>query len=714
MTVTLLVVLLLLNCVVVGTGLSYLSGVDLRFEERLAYGACFGLIVFTLVGWIVTRLSSFSGSAVTVAALISLGLSGIGFFVGRGSIRPDIADLGNRFRQPLSAPGNPLPLVAFLIPAWIVAIRILRLAYRTSASGGIEAGHLATFSDWQAHHGYVSSFVYANNTNLDLPFASGYELTYHAGINYFAALLVPAGASVTSALTISAGFCAFAFAAVMYLVGQRIFKSRAVALLGSLIFFMFGGWGWGRFLRQVWDEGPGILAHLPITYTRDPANGWWIENSVIGHLFPQRPTLIGFPVVMIVCGLLWTARERRSARIFAFAGVVVGLMPWFNLFAFGVPLAMGGAWALMDGWSRFRATAPNRVAADADSGDLDADIDEEVGSLTLTERLPMEWLWYFTPLLVLSIPVVSYLLPPSAEGGQAADWWYMWVPEQLFGADNSVFGTLPEGEGAGTLSFRRLLSLDVAWFWIKNFGLFLPLLLIAHLWKGAMPRAIAWASIPIWAWFIIPNFVKPHPWSGNNIHYFIFVVLLGAFPVAAVLVHFLKTTADASGVESISSLYTVGLVVATLTFAGALDIWSAADASTGVAGADGPALLMDRGDIAVAEWVRDNTGDDAVFVTASNHQHPVPALGGRTVVAGFSGWIFDLNVPDWGTRTDHSNRILQGTEEHQALIEQYGVDYVVIGPAERNQVGANQQFWDTSGNPVVYDFAGYRIYEVAT
>lgn len=677
---------------VVGAGITYFSGIDLRFEERLAYGACFGLIVFTLVGWFVTRVTSFTGTAVATAAIASIGLSSIGWWSGRELIAADLSSLSRRVRQPLSAHDNPTPLLFLLLPAWVVAVRILRLAYRTSPDGGIESGHLATFSDWQAHHGYVSSFVFANNTGLDLPFASGYDLTYHAGINYFAALLVPAGASVTSALTISAGYCAFAFPAVMYLAGVRIFNSRSVAMLGSLIFFMFGGWGWGRFLRQVWDEGLGLLSQLPVTYTRDPENGWWIENSVIGHLFPQRPTLIGFPIVIIVCALLWSAREKRSNQAFVFAGVVVGLMPWFNLFSFGVPLVMGGLWALMDVYGRFKQAEPGA---------------------SVKTWFPVGWFWYFGPMLLLSLPVVSYLLPPPGEGGQLPDWWYMWAPEQLHAADNAVFGDLNPGESGGSLRFSRLLTLDVAWFWLKNFGLFLPLLLIAQLWKGALPRPILFASIPIWLWFVIPNFVKPHPWSGNNIHYFIFVVLLGAFPVAAVLVHFLRTTANASGIESISSLYTVGVVVITLTLAGALDIWSASDASTGAA-PDGPALLMSGDDVAVGKWVRDNTGDDDVFVIASNHQNPITALGGRTVVAGFSGWIFDLNVADWGTRTEHSRNILQATENYDQLIDQYGVDYIVIGPSERNSSQANQAFWDASGSEIIYDFGGYRIYEVAT
>jgi hypothetical protein len=627
---TLLVALLIGTCVATGAGFTYLSGVRLLLEERVAYGTVIGLMVTVLVavpaGWIF----DFGSTSVWVAAIGALALSGIGWY--RSSLGADWQDFVGRIGGGWRDPGNPLPLLLLLIPSWIVAVRILSLAYTTNAEGDVFAGHLAVFSDWQAHLAYTSSFAEANNVGFDLTLASGNDLTYHVGINYLAAMFVPLGASLTSALTISSGILAFAFPAIMYLVGVRIFSSRAVGMLATLLFTMFGGLGFLRFAGDVADQGIDLIWDIHLTYTRDPSEGWWIENPVIGNLYPQRPTLFGFSITLIVIGLLWAARRNWTRRTFACAGVLVGLAPFFHLFGFGTSLALGLIWAVMD---RRR-----------------------------------EWLWFVVPALVVALPFVIWMLPESSD---SADWFFNWVSEV---SDD-----------------------DHIRFWVKNLGLFLPLLLIAQFWRAAVPKAIAVASLPIWLWFLIPNAIKPHPWEGNNTHYFVFVLLLGSFLVAAVLVALVRRFRVLGAAAAL-------LMAFSLTATGAVDLWTAMDSTTGVN------QIMTGSDQLVAEWAIEETPADAIFVIGPTHRHPLPALGGRTVVTAFSGWVFDLGIPDWFERAEDSRTILAGDEGYQDLLGQYGVDYVVVGPYEINDFGANAAFWRSVAKPV-YDFGGYTVYEVA-
>jgi len=678
--VTLQVWILLLNCIVVGAGLSYFTDVDFSLEERVSFGAFFGLLWFVILTVLLSQLLDFTGATVALAAGIALATAAVAFALKRETVAADAASFSTRIRLPVQSPESPAILAALLVPSWIIATRILMLAYNDNGGGGLGSGHLATFSDWQAHLTYTASFAYANNTGFDLPMATGAAMQYHNGINVFAATLATAGASLHDALTISAGYCAFAFPAVMYLVGRRIFGRRSIALLGTLLFFLFGGWGWRRFFSDVADQGLGIINNLPLTYTRlQIEDDIWMENPVIGHLFPQRPTLIGFPITLIVCALLWRAVQTRSTATFATAGVIVGLMPFFNLFGFGTPLALGLIWAGMDILGSRRSSADIIDGDETDNGDssdhpheIAADGDE------LATPVWIGWLYFAVPAILLALVVVLLMLP---ENSDAADWWYGWATE-----------TMGPEVSAGSVG-------AIFWFWLKNFGFFLPLLLIAQLWKGVVPRRIAIASIPIWLWFIVPNFIKPHPWPGNNTHYFVFVLLLGAFLVAALLIKLVDNWKMAGGAV-------VAVLMATMTLAGVLDIWSATDASTGRAG------LMEAGDVAAGMWARNNTDPDSVFVIQGSHLHPVPALSGRPVVVGFAGWVYDLGISDWGDRASHSTQILQGAEGHQAYLDQYGVDYVVIGPFERNDASANPEYWDGVA-PLVYDFGGYRIYEVS-
>ena len=92
-------------------------------------------------------------------------------------------------------------------------------------------------------------------------------------------------------------------------------------------------------------------------------------------MLPQRSTLFGFSIVLIVLGVLFTAVRRPGWQPFIFAGVVAGLSPAFHVHAYGTCVALGAFWAL---FNRRR-----------------------------------DWIAFFVPALVLGIPAVLLLLPES-------------------------------------------------------------------------------------------------------------------------------------------------------------------------------------------------------------------------------------------------------------------------------------------------------------
>jgi len=672
--VTVGVVAIFLTCIIAGTGLTFHSGLAMRAEERFFAGWILGIVGFTITGMVTTRLFTFSGPAVAIAA-IALALGSLTGWrrawmadPSKASSSPmwteETRDLRRRLGAPLASGENPVLLAALLIPVWILVGRLFLNAYSVGDDGAIFVGHLASFSDWQAHLTYTSSFAYADNTALNLPLAAGNNIGYHAGANFFSALLVPAGASLPGSLQLGGAFTLFAFPGVMYSIGIRVFKNQAVALLGTALFLFFGGWGFTEFISDVTSDDIDVWPRFPRTYTRLPApdeGSWLMENPIVGHFFPQRPTLIGFPIVLLVLGWLTTAwrdtsedSPRSSMRPFVFCGVIVGVMPFFNLFAFGTPLAFVGMWWLMT-------------------------------------RLDRRWLWFLVPAAVLALPMVQFLRPPTS----SLEVPYDWVAHILHPAG------IPDD-----LSLATRVS-DWFIFWAKNLGFFLPLLAVAQVVRGVLPRHIAVGLVPVWLFFIVPNAIKPHPWNGNNTHYFVFVLLLGALPVAALLVNMVRRV-------PFSAFIAVPLA-ATMMFAGVLDVV----ASNGHVANPYPVLAMDGPGVAVGEWAR-STDPDSVFVIElgwqggylSSHQHPVPALSGRSVVVGSDGWVFDLGIADWSQRKEHSRIILEAGDGHQELIETYDVDYLVVGPSERTPAwDPNLAFWEEAAN-VVYRHGGWTVYEV--
>ncbi|WP_420639157.1 hypothetical protein [Candidatus Poriferisocius sp.] len=635
------VVLLLADCVAVGVGLTYLTGLKLRLEERVAYGAVVGFMTVTLVGygvgWAVGRLS---GPVALASAVVATALSVTGWWTGVTRIGPECRDFWQRLRGPVSSPESPAPLLMLCVPAYLLTVWILNQAYVPDGSGGMLAGHLSSWTDWQAHLTYASSFAHAENFPPTLPTAFGVErLPYHFGIDYFAAMLDRAGLSAFGGLEVSSGYLAFAFVPTMYSAGVRLFASRAVGAVSVLVFTLFGGWGWLRFFDDRSAGGWGVIGDLPTDYTRHHAGNILMENAVTGNLFPQRPTLAGFSLLLVAVVLLREAHQARSRKLFAIAGVLVGLMPVFHVYSFVVALGLGLIWAVMD--------------------------------------LRWQWVLFALPAVVLSLPAALWIEPFNTE--VVVENWVRgeWLQAPGYSADRD----------------------GLFEFWWRNAGPFLVLMAVAQWWRGTLPRLLLWASLPVWLWFFVPNAARvapSHPW--NNTHWFILVILLGSFLVAAVLVRLAAT----------GGLAALGAVVLflVLTLSGALDIWKAVDPEVNV----WPHPITSGDGLAAGEWARDETPADSVFLVGFEHTHPVPALSGRQTVVGFAGWINDLGVLDWATRHEQARTMLAGAGGSEELLAAYGVDYVVVGPIER-RVGVNEAFWASRGTPA-FAQGSYTVYRV--
>ena len=119
-----------------------------------------------------------------------------------------------------------------------------------------------------------------------------------------------------------------------------------------------------------------LRAGGPYEYTLDrELNFQWL-NPVLAYLVPQRTTLLGFSLALIVLLLVWTAtRESLTWPAYLFAGVVAGLMPAFHVHAWGTVVALSAFWFLF------------------------------------TRR--REWIAFFVPAVALALPVLVWMWPPA-------------------------------------------------------------------------------------------------------------------------------------------------------------------------------------------------------------------------------------------------------------------------------------------------------------
>src|SRR4029077_410648 len=291
----------------------------------------------------------------------------------RDQASADVVDAIARWSAPVRRAGHPWPLAAIFLVCGAWKVHFLHQAYLFKPEG-LWAGYINIWGDWAAHLTFAGSFAYGHNFPPQYPIDPGNNLGYPFMVDFLAANLVPLGSSLTTALVLTSGLLGLAFPVVLYLAAVRFAGGRAAAAIAVFVFLLSGGLGFYYLFGDIAHGGIGVLAHLPREYTLNRDLSFQGLAPRLAYRLPQRPTLFGFSLALIVLLLVWlAAREHRGWRAFLFAGVVAGLMPAFHVHAFGTVVALSAFWAAFN--------------------------------------LRREWVMFFIPALALSIPVLVWMWP---------------------------------------------------------------------------------------------------------------------------------------------------------------------------------------------------------------------------------------------------------------------------------------------------------------
>ncbi len=434
--------ILLIGCVVAGFGITYLSGIALNLEERLAFGAVLGAMAVSLTTFALSMVvRDVTVATVITGIAVALGAGIAAAIADRGRLAADVSDAIARWTSPLRSPGHPWPLAAVFLVCGAWTVRFLQHAYVVKPDG-LWAGYVNIWGDWAAHLAFAGSFAYGHNFPPQYPLDPGNNLGYPFMIDFLAANLVPLGSPLTSALVLTSGLLGLAFPAVLYLAAARFAGGRGAATVAVFVFLLGGGLGFYYLLGDIAHSGIGVLAHLPREYTLDRSLNFQWLNPVLAYLVPQRSTLFGFSLALIVVLLVWLAvRERHDWKAFMFAGVVAGLMPAFHVHAYGTVVALAAFWAVFNlrrAWLSIHGYC-------LEAGWL---------SYTDTQRdgvlyFPFDFVWFWIKNLSVFVPLLiaaQFLrrwMPTSFEKWYAPMWLWFLVPNvivlQPWDWDNTKF-----------------------------------------------------------------------------------------------------------------------------------------------------------------------------------------------------------------------------------------------------------------------------------
>src|SRR3989449_1405479 len=657
-----------------GALLTYTYDEDAPLASRLCSGACLGFALMGLVGFI---FASFLGLNENSIGLTELVLA-TPFLLFMNEQRRTVinTEVTQAIKAVSRATAKPdrwafiyfLFYTGVMIAMWLIFSRAL-----LEKPEGLYTGVLNNYGDLPFHLSVITRFVYGQNFPPEDPTFAGARFTYPFLTDFISAMFVRAGASLRDSMFIENWIVGVGLVGVLHRFGQQLLRNRAAAILTPVLVILNGGFGWAMLFSDVNKTEGGvfqILKHIPHSYTILPEveQGWRWGNSVISLLVPQRGFLLGIPLAVIVSTQWWVAmrdagtrgngdaekgmkkasrnqefrtsdlrvsaspRLRLSHRMLT-AGVLAGLLPLIHAHSFITVMGVGACLALIN-WRQWRA-----------------------------------WLTFLVVASIIAGPQLLWSTHGSAVSTRSFIGWEF-------------------GWGHGNENFF--------WFWLKNTGLFIPLLLIALLWKREdylVSRKLMLFYLPFTLCFIIPNVLKLAPWIWDNIKVLYYWWIASAPIVALLLARLCESNAWKRALAAI--LFVV------LTLAGGLDVF---------------ALLtqqdeyqeFDRDGVTFAEMIKQRTPPRSTVLHAPIHNTPVFLTGRRSII-GYLGHIWTHGI-DFGPRESDVKKIYSGSLDAADLLSKYGVDYVVIDPQERSVMPVNDAFF--SHYPEVATIGAYHLYKI--
>jgi hypothetical protein len=445
------------------------------------------------------------------------------------------------------------------------------------------------------------------------------------------------------------------------------------------ILFQFSFFGLFFFLayRLTGLKKAGLLATFIFIFAGFPPGLQSVNihflNPMYAVIMPQRTAMLGmgisFAVYILLLHALFTDEldsSRQAYRELILAGALIGLLPYIHAHSFIV--------------TAFVAVSLSTVAV-IKNHDLKVLI------------------FLLAPLILLSLPQIL-----SIRTGVSGDF-FVFFPGWTEESRNMIMGFDWTSLAASCYSFAKTITI-LQMFWALNAGGLIILLSLGFLKADNKARLF---YLPFLLLFVIANFVKFQPWYFDN--YKIFIHWLALTAVMASLAIIWVTNFNKRLFKSLATVSLAILIIASTLFG----------LVTHVAMVEASYVIWTQEETEIADWARENTAPDSVFLTGSAHNHPIPSLSGRPRVMGYEGWLWSHGI-NWTVINERKKDEMEMFGGNYALIKDHGVDYICIGPYERafalhNHFSINDStFDDETRYYLAYDEQidgeRWRIYEV--
>ncbi len=601
--------------------------------------------------------------------------------------------------------------------------------YRPDATGGWSVGQ-STYGDLPMHTAFI-----AGMRNAAFPpeytMYPGHRLTYPFLTDSLSTSFCLFGLSLQAATIVPAVLMFFLTCLGVMTLTRELTVARRAAVVAALLFFLNGGLGFlYNFDQAAGFEADGTLKvagrlneimtgyYATPTNQPEPNNLRW--SNLIADLFvPQRTLLGGYSMVIPCFYLLWTLHADRQQpwggwRQTLLLGLWAGALPLIHTHSF-LALALCSAgfltYDMIHGPARL-VRLRHYAAYVAVTVTLAAPqlirftFLQSLGSAPETTR---NVILLFAAVLAQSAALLfpedvvhgsgrrrKVCLPLMITAGTAA------LLLAALAGWFTLTGPAPEkNERFLNLHFNWVNNLDdgtgmrdfYLWFYVKNIGLPILLVLLAWLEKNPRHRRILYGAGFIWLAAELVVF-QPNHYDNNKLLYLAWLLM-----ACVAADYFFTVFAKLKGLRS---RWPLAILLALVTFLSA--------GLTLCREVVSDYQAFDVHEVAAAEYIDENTPEGSVFLTGNQHLNPVDSIAGRSVVCGPDLWLywhgFDTREANADVRSFYAM-----PSAYASVLDKYGVDYVYVSPDERYNYVLDEAGLDRLLERV-YDREGIVIWKV--
>ena len=535
----------------------------------------------------------------------------------------------------------------------------------------------STYGDLAMHMSFVTSLK-DSAFPPDYSIFPGAQLSYPFLMDSLSTTFYLFGWSLQAALSVPGTLMmALCYMGVMCLA-REMTAGRKTLILAALLFFLNGGLGFIYDLDlaggteydgtlTLWSRIEAILEGYYTTPTNQPTpNNLRWSNVIADLMIPQRTLLGGWCMVIPCFYLLWTTFS--TSGVSSMGERSPGEKNWRPVVLLGV---WGGALPLIHTHS-FVALALCSV------GLLIHDMiccQDRSAQLT-------RYVLYGGIACVLSVPQLfgftfNQVFQEDMAGASNSfiEIWFNWVNS----TDGSISGMI---DGYG-------------WFYLKNIGLPFLILVVALFEKNSRWCRIFAGALPIILAGELIRF-QPNIYDNNKLLYLAW--LLCCMIVAdwcRLLWHRLRGLRARPAIAALAAV--------TFFLSAGLTLWREVVSEY---------QAFSAGAVEIGEYVRDNTEEDATFLTGVHHLNPVASIAGRDIVCGPDLWLYYHGL-DTTERKSDIRAFYADPENNLDVLEKYGVDYILVSSYERSDYDIDYEGMDLIAEEVFSNREGtvYRVKE---